>query len=141
MLNVYLKECLYFTSSRFTRIITKMAEEEFTRSGLSPTAAYLLMVLYENQGLSQKEIGEILHLRPSTVTRICEKLKMKGLVYNKVEGRTSYIYTTEEGKELEATIYDCWMRLRDRYAEILGRETADELSVQLERMSDELEKL
>lgn len=60
MLDNYLKECLYFTSSRLSRIVTKMAEDEFAMSGLSPTYAYLLMAVYDKEGISQKELSEIL---------------------------------------------------------------------------------
>lgn len=68
-----MKECLYFTANRLGRIITKMAEDEFAVSGLSPTYAFLLMAVYEREGISQKELCEILHLQPSTITRFIER--------------------------------------------------------------------
>lgn len=139
MLEHYLKECLYFTANRLSKIVTKMAEEEFTISGLSPTYAYLLMAVYDKEGISQKELGEILHLQPSTVTRFIEKLTAKDLIYNKVEGRLSLIYTTKKGKELEKTIYECWMNLRRRYADILGEKEGDELTLRIDQVSDRLE--
>jgi MarR family transcriptional regulator, organic hydroperoxide resistance regulator len=139
MLNTYIKECLYFTTNRLSRVITKMAEEEFAASGLSPTYAYLLMAVYEKEGISQKELGEILHLQPSTVTRLVEKLAVKGLVYNRVEGRMSLIYTTDKGKTLEKVIHECWMNLRSRYGAILGHAEGDELSLHLYEVSDQLE--
>jgi len=140
MLNVYLKECLYFTANRLGRVITKMAEDEFASSGLSPTAAFLLMAVYENDGISQKELGQILHHQPSTVTRLIEKLAAKGLLYNRVEGRLSLIHATEKGKALEETINACWNNLRSRYTAILGEES-DALSFQLDDVSDRLEKI
>lgn len=140
MLNVYLKECLYFTANRLGRVITKMAEDEFASSGLSPTAAFLLMAVYENDGISQKELGQILHHQPSTVTRLIEKLAAKGLLYNRVEGRLSLIHVTEKGKALEETINACWINLRNRYTAILGEES-DALSFQLDDVSDRLEKI
>lgn len=140
VLENYLKECLYFTANRLSRIVTKMAEDEFAMSGLSPTYAYLLMVVYDKEGISQKELGEILHLKPSTVTRLVEKLNSKGLIYNNVEGRMSLIYTTDRGKELEKTINECWMNLRRRYTEILGVKDGDELTLRLDQVSDQLDK-
>lgn len=139
MLNTYIKECLYFTANRLSRVITKMAEDEFAASGLSPTYAYLLMAVYEKEGISQKELGEILHLQPSTVTRLIEKLAVKGLVYNRVEGRMSLIYTTDKGKALEEVIHECWNHLRSRYGAILGNAEGDELSLRLYEVSDQLE--
>lgn len=139
MLENYLKECLYFTANRLSRIVTKMAEEEFAITGLSPTYAYLLMAVFDKEGISQKELGEILHLKPSTVTRFIEKLTAKDLIYNKVDGRLSLIYTTKKGKELEKTIYECWMNLRSHYAELLGVKEGDELTLRLDQVSDRLE--
>ncbi|MFF2092301.1 MarR family winged helix-turn-helix transcriptional regulator [Paenibacillus sp. NPDC058174] len=140
MLDVYFKECLFFTGNRFSRIITKMAEDEFKVSGLSPTSAFLLMAVYEKDGISQKELGQILHLQPSTVTRAIEKLTASGLLYNRNEGRLSLIYATDKGKALEVSIHECWNNLRSRYNTILGEE-GDQLSLQLYQVSDQLEKI
>ncbi|MDF2684163.1 MAG: transcriptional regulator, MarR family protein [Brevibacillus sp.] len=141
MLEIYLKECLYFTANRLSRVITKMADEEFAVSGLSPTYAFLMMAVYEKEGISQKELGEILHLQPSTVTRFIEKLIGKGLIYSRVEGRLSLIYSTEKGKALEGVINECWNHLRSRYAAILGAKEGDELSLYLDQVSNRLENI
>jgi len=139
MLEIYLRECLYFTASRLSRVVTKMAEDEFAVSGLSPTYAYLLMVVYDNEGVSQKELGEILHLQPSTVTRLIEKLISRGLIHKKIEGRNSLVYTTEKGKKLQKTIHESWMNLRSRYADILGEEEGEDLTLRLDQVSNQLE--
>jgi DNA-binding MarR family transcriptional regulator len=139
MLETYLKECLYFTANRLGRVITKMAEDEFAASGLSPTSAFLLMAVFEKEGFSQKELGEILHLQPSTVTRLIEKLVMKGLINSRVEGRQSLIFATDKGKALDETINECWNNLRKRYAALLREKEGDELSLHLFKVSDLLE--
>ncbi|MCC3373784.1 MarR family winged helix-turn-helix transcriptional regulator [Cohnella sp. REN36] len=139
MLEIYFKECLYFSANRLGRIITKMAEDAFAASGVSPTAAFLLMALYEKDGISQKELGQILHLQPSTVTRLIEKLAAKQLLYNRMDGRLSLIYATDKGKSLEALIHQCWDALRERYRTILGDE-GDELSLHLYEVCNRLEQ-
>ncbi|MBB6734138.1 MarR family winged helix-turn-helix transcriptional regulator [Cohnella zeiphila] len=139
MLDIYFKECLYFSANRLGRIITKMAEDAFASSGVSPTAAFLLMALYERDGISQKELGQILHLQPSTVTRLIEKLAAKQLLYNRVDGRLSLIYATDKGKSLEAVLHQCWDALRERYRAILGDEE-DGLSLHLYEVCNQLEQ-
>ena len=64
-----LNSCLYFTASTLCRHITRMAEEEFMKVGVSPSHAYLLLVTQERPGISQKEAAEYLTLAPSTVSR------------------------------------------------------------------------
>jgi len=117
-----------------------MAEDEFSSSGMSPTSAFLLMAVYEKDGISQKELGQILHLQPSTVTRLIEKLSAKNLLYNRMEGRLSLIYATEKGKALEDILNECWNNLRVRYVAILGEE-GDALSLQLNEVSNHLERI
>jgi MarR family transcriptional regulator, organic hydroperoxide resistance regulator len=140
MLGTYLKECLYFTANRLGRVITKLAEDEFAASGLSPSSAFLLMAVFEKEGISQKELGEILHLQPSTVTRLIEKLVTKRLITSRVEGRLSLIFATDKGKALDETINVCWNNLRNRYNVLLGVKEGDELSLHLYKVSDQLEK-
>lgn len=140
MLDNYLNECLYFTASRLDRIITKMAEEEFAKSGLSPTAAYLLMVVYEDEGQSQKNIGETLHLQPSTVTRIIDSLVRKDLVQKEVHGRTTLIFSTDKGKELKTLIEECWFSLRNHYSAIIGKVEADEITAKVNQITNQLDK-
>jgi DNA-binding MarR family transcriptional regulator len=55
-----------------------MEEDEFATSGLSPTSAFLLMAVIEKEGISQKKLGEILHLQPSTVPVLLRSLSLKG---------------------------------------------------------------
>ncbi|NGZ76452.1 MarR family winged helix-turn-helix transcriptional regulator [Saccharibacillus alkalitolerans] len=139
MLDTYLKECLYFTANRLGRVLTKMAEDEFASCGLSPNGAFLLMAVYEQEGITQKRLGEMLHLQPSTVTRLIEKMIGRGLIYNQTEGRLSRIYSTDKGRSLEAQIERCWDSLRERYGALLGVEYGDRITLELYEASDKLE--
>lgn len=140
MLDKYFQGCLYFSANRLSRVITKMAEEEFLVSGLSPTYAFLLMAVYDEEGISQKKLGEVLHIQPSTVTRFVEKLIGKGLLYSRTEGRLSLIYSTDKGKALKGDIEKCWNNLHIRYSAILGMEEGDALTHRLFEVSDQLDK-
>lgn len=141
MLNRYLDECLYFAASRLTRVVTKMAEDEFAKTGLSPTYAFLMMAVFDKDGITQKELGETLHLQPSTVTRLIDKLVNKELIEKKTDGRLTRIYCKDKGKELEGLIYESWNRLREKYNEILGETEGDELTLYLSKISGQLEKI
>lgn len=124
----YFEQCLYFTASRMTRSITRMAEEEFQTTGLSPTYAFLMLVVKEKQGISQKELGEKLHIAPSTITRFIEKLIHKGYVTSVSEGKRSLISMTPKGAELMVDIERCWRNLHNRFRDILGPEDGGQLT-------------
>ena len=133
-------KCLYFTVSKLSRAITKMAEEEFAKTGLSPTYGFLIMTVNEKPGISQNEICEVLHIAPSTLTRFIDKLEGKGLVTRKSEGKNSFIYSTEKGMELQKEIEKAWKDLYDRYSEILGYEEGEELAKTTNDAVSRLEK-
>lgn len=121
-------QCLYFTVSKLSRAITKMAEEEFAKTGLSPTYGFLLMTVNERPGISQNEICEVLQISPSTLTRFIDKLEGKGLVIRKSKGKNSFIYSTERGMEHQKEIEKAWKDLYERYSEILGYEEGEKLT-------------
>ena len=106
-----------------------MAEEEFRYTGLSPSHAFLVMVVNERPGITQKELSEALNLAPSTVARLVDSLQLKqGAVERRTVGKSARIYPTEKGKEMQDLIAKCWNSLFQRYTEILGEKTARTLT-------------
>jgi DNA-binding MarR family transcriptional regulator len=132
--------CLYFTSNKLNRILNKMAEEEFLKTGLSPSHALTLMNIDCQPGLSQKELSEIMNIKPSTTTRFIDKLEVKGLVKRKIEGKSSYLYPTQKGIDLKAEIAECWANLYKRYSEILGHDEGVELTKYIDKTAMKLEE-
>ncbi|MCU6797745.1 MarR family transcriptional regulator [Paenibacillus sp. WQ 127069] len=140
MKDQFLLDCLFFTANRLSRAITKMAEEEFAPTGLSPMYGYLIRLVIGDPGISQKELSEKLHITPSTLTRFIDKLEGKQLVERKVQGKTVLVYPTTKGKELEDSIRQSSRNLHNRYDAILGKEAADLLSKDIVASSELLEK-
>lgn len=132
--------CLYFTSNKLNRIINRMAEEEFIKTGLSPSHAIALMLINNEAGLSQNEISKKLNIKPSTTSRFLDKLEIKELVTRKVKGKVSYLYPTENGMELEEEIEKCWKNLYNRYSKILGEKEGAELTASIYKAAEDLEK-
>jgi DNA-binding MarR family transcriptional regulator len=134
-----LHHCLYFTANTLSRVIARMAEEEFKTSGLSPSHAFLMMIVYDNPGIGQKELGQQLHLAPSTVTRFIDALVYRGYLIRKNEGKTSAIFSTDKGKQLNQPIDAAWKGLYDRYSRILGMKEADKLTQLIDDAGRKLE--
>lgn len=133
-----LHHCLYFTANSLARVITRMAEEEFRKTGLSPSHAFLMMLVNDHPGIGQKELCEQLHLAPSTVTRFIDSLVYKGYLTRQSEGKTSKVYATKEGGDLQIPIEDAWKSLHQRYAKVLGLEKGDELTALIDHASHQL---
>lgn len=126
--NEILSDCLYYSSIKLSRMIGKMADEEFRITGLSPTYAFLVSIVNESDGISQKEIGEVLHVTPSTITRFIDKLENSGHLERRIEGKNSFIYSTEKGKGIQPDINRAWTNLHDRYKVNFGEEGCKELT-------------
>lgn len=121
-----LNDCLFFSTTRLARAFGKIAEDAFGKTGLSPSHAFLLYLVNQAGSIPQKEIGERLHLMPSTITRFVEKLEGKRLVFKRTEGKSVYICTTKEGLDLQEHIIKSWNNLHNGYNDILTKEERDQ---------------
>lgn len=136
----FLTECLFFTANRLGRAMTKMAEEEFAPTGLTPMYGYVIRLVNGTPGISQKEIAEKLSITPSTLTRFIDKLEARHLVERRVNGKTVQVYPTPGGLTLGDTIRQASTNLKRRYEAVLGKEAADLLNEEIVLTSGRLEK-
>ena len=133
-----LHNCLYFTANSLARVITRMADDEFRPTGLSPSHAFLMMLVNDNPGIGQKELCKQLHLAPSTVTRFVDALVYKGFITRQTDGKASRVYATKEGANLRQPIEDAWKSLHQHYAKVLGLEYGDKLTAMIDDASAKL---
>ncbi|VAW75011.1 hypothetical protein MNBD_GAMMA13-1508 [hydrothermal vent metagenome] len=98
------ERCLYFNLNALTRKVNRVWETEFRQTGLSPPHAYLMRLVLDEPGLSQKQLAEALHLNPSTVTRFVDALVTRHLVRRDIsdnDRRSATVFPTREGKRLQ----------------------------------------
>lgn len=125
-----LDNCLFFSTTKLARALGKLADEAFSKTGLSPSHAVLLYTVNLKGGIQQKEIGKMLHLTPSTITRLIDKLERKKYVKKQPEGKNIYLRTTAEGLAQQEQIITSWSQLHDQYRNILTEaETASFLEL------------
>ena len=73
---------------------------------ICPIFILLLVKSYKNEGISQEELAEELHINESTVTRNLEKLEKKELIIKTPQKRKKIITVTDKGGEIAQTIMD-----------------------------------
>ena len=120
--------CLYFTANSLSREITRMAEESFNTTGFTPSQAFLMMLVVESPGISQKELAEQLHLAQSTVSRLVDALVKRKLVERNVQGKVTHVFPGDAGKDVIKPIRAAWADLYKRYSDVLGQEQGDALT-------------
>lgn len=123
--------CLYFSSNSLVRVINRMADEEFARTGLSPSHGFLLMLISRNPGIGPKEAGEILNFTPSTITRFVDLLEQKGLVKRESEGKLIRLQITGRGEEVVGMVRSAWSDLHKRMSETFGEDVYHDLATRI----------
>lgn len=137
----YLSNCLYFTANILSRNIGKMAEAAFKEVGLSPSHAFMMMLIIDQPGITQKELSEHLGLAPSTLTRFADKLVYGGHIERSQEGKIVKLYPTGQGKALSPSIAAAWKRLYEEYSKILGKESGEALTKAIDTANKRLADL
>jgi DNA-binding MarR family transcriptional regulator len=131
--------CMYFVSNSLARKMEKLAVNAWKPLDLSPSHAYLLMLVIENPGIQPTLLSEELDLQPSTITRLLEKLEEKKLLLRITEGKQTSVYATPKAKNLYTKMKHCAEVFTQNYFEILGKEQSTKLVQNMNRVADKLE--
>ena len=131
-------ECLFFSTNALARNLTRLAEEEFSTAGVAPSYAFLMMAVNAEPGVKPSIISQKMQLSPSTVTRLIEKLEIKGYLERKVNRKYTLVYPTPLGASLEIKLQKAWNNLQRRYSNLLGDETASALTAEVYQASRDL---
>lgn len=131
-------QCLYFTANSLARKIEKLAQESLKKVDLSPSHAYLLLLVLEEPGAQPGFIADHLQLQPSTVTRLIEKLEEKKLLIRTTEGKLTNVYPTPKGKELLPDLKECLHEFYSGYAAALGKDESARLVQNMGKVADKL---
>ena len=131
--------CLYYSVNALSRILTRKADEAFAKTGLSSSYAFLLMTVNHKPGINRKLISQIMHVTPSTVTRLIEKMEFRGYLERKQCGRCTEVFPTQASLDLDPTIRKAWIELFEDYSETLGKKAAKDLTQAITRATQDLE--
>ena len=130
--------CLYFSANALARKAEKLARKSWDPVGLSPSHAYLLMLVVDDPGIQPGMIGEQLQLSPSTITRLLEKLEKQKLLVRTFEGRLANVYATPKGKALKPKLDKALEHFYLTYSAILGTDESARLVRNMNSVSDKL---
>lgn len=131
-------QCLYFTSNALARKTEKLAQESWSRVGISPSHGYLLLLTLEEPGMQAGTLARQLQLQPSTITRLLEKLESMKLVQRVTEGKTTSVFPTTRAKQLLPKMQESVAEFTTKYMEILGKEESTRLVHGMAKIADKL---
>lgn len=129
-------QCIYFASQALARKVEKLAIACWQPVGLSPSHAYLLMLVLENPGIQPMEICQQLQLTPSTITRLTEKLESNGLVHRQYEGKATHLQPAAAALELQPKMQQCMARFIQQYSALRAKVPGDTLVQDICKFAD-----
>jgi DNA-binding MarR family transcriptional regulator len=131
-------KCMYFVTNALARKVEKLATQSWKKVNLSPSHAYLLMLAIQEPGIQPTVLSQELHLQPSTITRLIEKMEGKKLLIRTTDGKMTNVYPTPKGKELHPKLKQCLLEFYENYSNILGKEESARLVQSMNRIADKL---
>ena len=123
-----LEACLFYNANAFSRLLTKLAEEVFSRTGMSPSYGYLITLVNEYPAIGPSRLSESLQLSPSTVSRFLDKLETKGMITRVIEGKNVHVFPTQKSLAFQNMINQCMKDLLDRMNHIAGEGKVHEVN-------------
>ena len=131
--------CLYFSSNALARVMSKMADEAFSSTGLTTSYAFLLMTVNDKPAIQPMEISKQMMLTPSTVTRLIDKLEDKKYLRREYEGKQTRVFPTEKSLVLDMKLRESWQKLFVKYSERLGENISVDLTTGISKAVEKLE--
>lgn len=131
---------IFFLTSAFARKLSNQADEMLKAIGLSPSHTLLLYLVDKNPGIQPSQLAEMLHLKPSTITRLVQKMERRGLVEKQPEGRATKVVCTSDGKVTVEKVQEKWENLIQQKREELGERYVDVLSEMISNALDTMEE-
>jgi len=130
---------MYFSTNALARKIEKLAVESWKPVDVSPSHGYLLMTVLEEPGIQPGALADEMQLKPSTITRLIEKLEEKKLVIRTAEGKVTNVYPTPKARQLLVKLKECMNHFSSAYCSILGKEECSTMINSMNKLADKLE--
>ncbi|MGY3689579.1 MarR family winged helix-turn-helix transcriptional regulator [Vibrio coralliilyticus] len=115
----------------------KTFDTELKKHGLTLALWPTLMCLWEEEGVTQRDIAQKSKVENSTTTRTLDKLENLGLVKRQPDPnsrRAFRIYLTDEGRALKETLVPIPMAINQKLLSSLEPEERDEIIRLLQKM-------
>ena len=112
--------------SRICRLVHARMYALVGQVGLHRGQPLLLKALWGQDGLTQTELTELLHVRPATMTNMIKHMEQAGLVErrrNERDRRVSHVYLTEAGQDIQGQVQQIW---RDFEGQVFAGLSEDE---------------
>jgi DNA-binding MarR family transcriptional regulator len=129
---------MYFSANALARKMEKLANASWKKVDLSPSHAYLLIIVIEKPGVQPGVLANELQLTPSTITRLIQKLEEKKLLVRTITGKVTNVYPTPKAKAMLPEFKQCLNHFYKAYSKILNEQESFNLVQKMHNLADKL---
>lgn len=124
-LKLSLKDYISIYIHQTDLILTSYVKNKLAPFNLAPEQNLILMVLWEQDGLTQNEIGQKLDKDKTNIARMSFSLEQKGFIKRcacSYDRRAQRLYLTEEGKKLGEIV----IPIAEEFNKMICKDISDE---------------
>lgn len=118
--------------------------ESYQRDRFYQGQANLLLLIFQNDGASQRDLAEQMDIRPSSMTEMLSKLEQNGLIVKKRDDkdqRIMHIHLTENGKKQAEKVSENKDTLAESFFAGLTEDEQEQLFMLIKKLSTSLEEI
>jgi DNA-binding MarR family transcriptional regulator len=129
--------CAAFNFRRTSRAVTRLYDEALSPAGMRSTQFAILVGLKKTQPVSVGDLGRILGIDATTMTRSLRLLQGEGLlvVSKRAIKRQRFVSITQKGEQALARAIPLWREMQSRFVNSIGDEHWRDLRNELERLT------
>lgn len=122
-----IQDCIGAKMRKISRIIDNCYRKNLAEFEVTENQLTILMVLYKTKMIEQGQVGKILELERSTVSRNIKLLEKKNLILRTNDYKPS-IELTKKGHNLVETILPKWEKTMDEIHNLIGDKGFQQIS-------------
>jgi len=122
-MDMVFKDCLCFSVGRISRKLNKVTKESIASYGLTTSQFFMLIALYEENGILISKLAEKVALDRATLTGLVDRLERDGLVKrtnDPNDRRAIKIYLTDKAEDLRHDLLEIYHKNNSMFLSILS---------------------
>jgi DNA-binding MarR family transcriptional regulator len=115
--------CLYFNTTALARLLEREWSAAFAGFELTPPQGFMLRLVLDQPGLSQRELADAMTIARPTATRVLDGLEARKLVRRRAgeaDGREQRIHPTPEAEAIRDALNAASGNVTRRLKQLLG---------------------
>ncbi|MDD3119333.1 MAG: MarR family winged helix-turn-helix transcriptional regulator [Victivallales bacterium] len=135
--NAMSRECIAFRVRLLNRVITKLYDHNLQELGITANQGTMLIVLARRPQMSRKELGRIMQMEKSTVSRNLDRMLDQGWLKElpHPNGTLRPLALTDAGRTMLGRVYRQWQISQEQARNLLGADNFAQIKTLTDRLS------